>query len=95
MTTSHPSIITPGEGSNLGRNFLFRVNNKLPHFKTDIPFNQQGSPIPDFQQHHAGKKEINAMTYNERLSTLPYYHFFGTSFPQINQPDFMSVVDKR
>lgn len=95
MATAYPSIYTVGEGNNLERNYLMRVNNKIPEFKSRIPFNQQGSPIPDFQQQHAGVKEMDAIEYKNRLNPLPYFHFFGTSFTQINQPDFMSVVDKR
>lgn len=95
MATSHPSILLTGEGSNLETKYLQRVNRQLPTFKTRIPFHKQGQPIPDYAQHHFGTKEMNVILNKVKLNTLPYYHFFGTSFPQINQPGFMSVIDKR
>lgn len=88
LTTSGP----PEDVENFARQR--GVYGKLPDPPGNIPFNQQGEQILDFQQKHAEAPQVSQMKDPNYPNPLFYGHFVGTTTQQIHNQKFQSVNEQ-
>ena len=75
--------------------FLKHPTSLLPD-PPGIPFDKQGAPLPDIQQHHVSYAEVEQATQDTKSNPLPTKYWTGTSYRQINKggPTFYLGVNE-
>jgi hypothetical protein len=72
-------------------NSYFVHHQKMLEHPVGIPFHQQASPIPDYQQTHVVPSQIKVATEYTSFDPFPFSRFFGLSTKQVHRPQFLSL----